>query len=348
MSTTLNERKKQILFAIINDYITSATPVASKTISKKYKIELSSATIRSVMADLEEMGFLYHPHTSSGRIPTHSAFKYFAESMIQVKNLSFKDRELIEKQCIPDVKNFPQIMKETSKLLSNISNYAGIVLSPKNEKTVFKHIHFIKLREKRLLAVLVTKRGIVQNKIVELHEDIDQAELDRIHNYLNSLLGGLTLDQVKQKILKEMKKEKNQYDKLLSRAINLGLNAIDSSESENKGEIFVEGESNLLDQPEFSDMTKLKNVLKTLERKALLMEILEKTLYADGIQIFIGAEVIHPELKDLSLITSRYAGEDGLLGTIGVIGPTRMNYKKIIPLVDYTAKFLSKLLAEKD
>lgn len=344
MSDNLNERKRQILFAIINDYITTATPVASKTISNKYNLDLSPATIRAVMADLEEMGLLYHPHTSAGRIPTNIGFKYYADSFIQVKNPSEKDKEFIEKKFRGDLKHFEDIIKDTSKILSNISNYTGIILAPKKTKTVFKHIHFIKLRGQRLLAVLVSKRGIVQNKIIETEENIEQHELDTIHNYLNSILSDLTIEEVKKKILKEMQKEKVKYDKLLSKAIKLGYKTL--ALSTESSELFVDGESNLLDQPEFSDANKLKTILKALERKTLLMELLEKTLQAGGIQIFIGVEVVHPELKDISLITSRYIGEDGVLGTLGVIGPTRMNYSKIIPLVDYTAKFLSKLLGE--
>jgi len=342
MTQTLNERKKEILFAVINDYITTAIPVASKTISRKYRIELSSATIRSVMADLEEMGFLYHPHTSAGRIPTKSGFKFFVESLIQVKNLSDKDKNMIERRYAQDAINLSEIMKDTSKILSSISNYAGIVLTPSKTRTILKKISFIKLRGNRLLAVLVSKRGIVQNKIVEIDEVVEEHELEQIHNYLNSILSNLSIEELKEKILKEMQKEKNKCDKLLSKAIKLGYKTL--SLTSGSSELYIEGESNLVDQPEFSDSQKIKAILKTLERKTLLVEILEKTLSAEGIQIFIGAEVTHPELNDLSLITSRYVGEDGVIGTLGVIGPTRMDYQKIIPLVDYTAKFLTKLL----
>lgn len=344
MKNSLDERKKQILFAIINDYITTASPVGSKTISKRYSIELSSATIRAVMADLEEMGLLYHPHTSAGRIPTKSGFKYYVDTMLQVKNLSDKEKEAIKKRCLEDYRHVGDIMKQTSKILSNISSYAGLVLAPKKTKTIFKHIHFIKLRARRVLAVLVSKKGIVQNKIIELEDDIAQSELDKIHNYLNSELEGLSLEKVREKIIEEMKAEKSRYDKVLSRALKLGQKTF--AQAGEDSEVFVEGEMNLIDHPEFADTAKLKSILRTLEHKTLLMEILEKTLEADGIQIFIGAEVIHPDLKDLSLITSRYIGENDVLGTLGIIGPTRMNYPKIIPLVDYTAKFISKLLAE--
>jgi len=344
MTSSLNERKRQILLAVINDYITTATPVASRTISKKYKIELSPATIRSVMADLEDMGLLYHPHTSAGRVPTKTGFKFYVDSLIQVKNLSEREKAEIESKCTKESKQIEDVMKETSKILSNTSNYAGIVLAPKKTQTIFKHIHFIKLRDRRLLAVLVTKRGIVHNKIIEMDENIEQAELDRIHNHLNALLKDIPLSKVKNKILKEMQKEKVKYDKLLSTAFNLGYESI--FVPEDSQDLFLDGEVNLFEQPEFSDTKKLKSILKALERKTLLVEMLEKTLAADGIQIFVGAEVIDPGLKDISIITSRFTGESGLLGTIGIIGPTRMNYPKVIPLVDYTAKFLTKLLKE--
>jgi len=344
MTQSLNERKRQILFAVINDYITTATPVGSKKISGKYKIDLSPATIRSVMADLEEMGLLTHPHTSAGRIPTKTAFKFYVDSLIQVKNLSDTDKQTIEKRCADDAKNMGNLMQETSKILSNITNYAGIVLAPKRKQTVFKHLHFIKLKESRLLAVLVTRHGIIQNKIIEIDGPIADEELNKIHNYLNETLHNLTLEQVRVKILKEMKKEKVRYDKVFSRAINLGEKAL--SITDDPADLIIEGESNLVDQPEFSDMKKLKNILKALEMKTMIVEMLERTLSAEGIQIFVGAETIHPELTDVSIITSRYKTEEGVLGTLGVIGPTRMNYGKVIPLVDYTAKFLTKLLKE--
>jgi heat-inducible transcriptional repressor len=344
MGLSFNERMRQILFAIIDNYIMTANPVASNTISKKYNISLSSATIRSVMADLEKMGLLYHPHTSAGRIPTKDGFKYFAESLVQIKNISVRERELIEKRFLPDSQQGEDLIKEASKLLSNISNYAGLVLSPKKSKVQLKHINYIKLSDRKLLAVLVSKRGVVQNRIVEIDDDIDSSELEQINNYLNTMITNLTLEQVKEKILNEMKQEKTKYDKLLSKAIKIGYKTLDVPQEPD--ELIIEGEANLIDHPEFKDSKKIKNILKTLERKTMLMELLEGTLNAEGIQIFIGAEVIHPELKDLSIITSRFAGEDGVLGTIGVIGPTRMNYPKIIPLVDYTAKFLSKLFIE--
>ena len=345
MTSSLNERKRQILFAVINDYITSALPVGSKTIFENYKLELSPATIRSVMADLEEMGLLFHPHTSAGRVPTPEGFKYYAESFLQIKGVTSADKKVIEQRFRKQKEHIENIMKETSNILSSISSYAGIVLAPDKPKSIFKHLHFIKLREKRLLAVLVTKSGMIQNKIIETDEDISQDELDKIHNYLNSVMHGLSLRKVKENILKEMQKDKNSYDRLVAKAISLGHQAVESMDAE-EPLIFLDGEANLLDQPEFSDTTKIKSVLKALQRKTLLVELLEKTASAEGIQIFIGTEAGHPEMKDLSIISSRYVSDDGVLGILGIIGPTRMNYPKVIPLVDFTAKFISKLLTD--
>ena len=340
MHDNLNERSKHILEAIIEDYIHTAEPVGSRTITRRHGVSLSPATVRNVMADLEEMGFLVSPHTSAGRIPTDKAYRFYVDSLLGLPRIAREEREEIRKRCSLTGRDIGEVLKETSRMLSSISHYMGIVVAPRFTANVFRHIEFVKLGGRRVLAILVSQNGTVQNKLIETDEEFHFAELTRMSNYLNDLLEGLTIAQVKNRILEEMHKDKTRYDALLSRALKLSQQTLEETDSE----VFIEGQANFLEQPEFADVARMKEIFRAFEEKGQLLALLERSLAAEGVQIFIGSESHLNRMAGMSLVTSTYVTGKNTLGVLGVIGPTRMGYAKVIPIVDYTAKLVSRLL----
>ena len=339
-SLQFSERTRRILHDLIDEYIHTGSPVGSQTLARK-GIDLSPATLRNIMAELEEMGYLFQPHVSAGRVPTEKALRFYVDSILEVRILTRAEREIIQQQYRYTEMELTALLKDTSQILSSISRNISVVVIPKFIYTVFKLMEFISVSRNRVLVIFVSQSGVVQNKIVEVEEDIPQAELDKYARYLNELLKGLTLQEVKQKIVEEMQKEKNRYDLLLSKALSLSTKALEIDE---QAEIYVDGKLNLLEYPEFSEVKKMKRILQTIEEKERLLKLLNKAIEAQGVQIFIGSENELQEMEGCSFITSTYSRENHVLGALGVIGPTRMDYERIIPIVDYTAKIVSKML----
>jgi len=344
MGDLLHERDKQILQSLIDEYILTAEPVGSRRISKKYHLDLSSATIRNVMADLEEMGFLHQPHTSAGRIPTDRGFRFYVDSILEIRELTRSEKEYIRKKYEISTMDISDVMKETSKALSKFSQSISIIVAPKFTSTVLRHLEFLKINENRVLVIFVSQSGIVQNKIIEVEEDISQDDLYQYSNYLNEMFAGLSLEEVKEKLIEEMTKEKAMYDELLSKALKLGEQALYGEE---EAEVYIEGKINIFNYPEFVEIEKMRALFKAFEEKSKIVKLLNKSLVAKGVQIFIGSENQLQELQDCALITSSFSRGKQVLGTLGVIGPMRINYCKIIPVVDYTAKLIGKILEMK-
>jgi heat-inducible transcriptional repressor len=340
MQEHLSERSRQILEAIVEDYIVTAEPIGSRTITRRHGLSLSPATVRNVMADLEEMGFLVSPHTSAGRVPTDKAYRFYVDSLVGVNRIAREEREEIRKSCSLTGRDVGEVLKETSKMLSSVSHYMGIVMGPRFTANVFRQMEFVKLSGKKILAILVSQSGSVQNKIIETDEELNVADLTRMANYLNDILKGLTIAQVKKRILEEMHEEKIKYDALLARALELSRQTLEGTDAE----VFIEGQANILEQPEFADVTKMKEIIRAFEEKGQLLALLERCMAAEGVQIFIGSESHLNRMSGMSLVTATYVTGKDTLGILGVIGPTRMGYAKIIPIVDYTAKQVSRLL----
>jgi heat-inducible transcriptional repressor len=340
MQEHLSERSRHILEAIIEDYIISAEPVGSRTLSRRHGLSLSPASVRNVMADLEEMGFLTSPHTSAGRVPTEKAYRFYVDSLVGSSRIAREEREEIRKRCSLTGRDIGEVLKETSRMLSSISHYMGIVVAPRFTANVFRHIEFLKLGGKRLLAIFVSQSGTVQNKIIETDKELQFADLTRMSNYLDDLLKGLTIMQVKNRILEEMQEEKIRYDALLARALKLSQQTLEGTDAE----VFIEGQANILEQPEFADVAKMKEIIRAFEEKGQLLALLERSMAAEGVQIFIGSESHLNRMTGMSLVTSTYMTGKNTLGILGVIGPTRMGYAKVIPIVDYTARQVSRLL----
>jgi len=340
MLDDLNERSKQILEAIIEDYIITAEPVGSRTITRRHSFALSPATVRNVMSDLEEMGFLASPHTSAGRVPTDKAYRFYVDSLLAVRQVSRSERDEIRRRCRINGRDIGSVLRDTSKMLSYISHYMGVVVAPRFTAAVLRQIEFVQLSGRRILVILVAQSGTVQNKIIESDEDISADDLIRMTNYLNGLLQGLTIAQIKSRIVEEMENEKTRYDHLMAKALELSQQTVGDADSE----IFLEGRVNIMDVPEFADIGRMKEIFRAFEEKNQLVNLLNRCMDADGINIFIGSESRVSQMSDISLITSTYRTGRNSIGVLGVIGPTRMGYAKVIPIVDYTARLVSRLL----
>jgi heat-inducible transcriptional repressor len=342
--TMLDERTKKILYAVVENYINFPDPVGSRTVAKSYSFGLSPATIRNVMADLEEMGFLLQPHTSAGRVPTDMGYRFYVESLVAESAFLHKEplRELYKRlETLRD--NIDILFSETTKTISTLSHYLGIAMSPKPEVTTLKKIEILKYKDDKIAAILFTDKGMIKNKVISLGAEITQKDLNRIAGYLNSEFSGHTFDEIRQKVVQEMSKEKIMCDRLISRALKICQEAFCFL----YGDLFVSGLSEVLDLPDFTDLKKIKELSRAIEDKHTIIKLLDKLSELDGVQIIIGSENSMDEMKKFSIVVSACKEGDRPIGVVGIIGPTRMNYSKAIYIVDNTAKFITRMLAER-
>lgn len=345
MPDELSQRAKLILASVVAQYIATAEPVGSRTISKQENIDVSPATIRNVMVDLEEMGYLSQPHVSAGRVPTTDGLRFYVDSILELGELDERAQEMIRLQLRDKpVHDLSEIFKATGRALSTISRQASLVAAPSPEQEVFRHMEFVLLAPGLILVVLVSKAGGVQNRVIQAEEELAQEDLDKFTRYLNELLADLTLSQVKRKVAEEMAQEKNRFDQVLSQALKLGQQAVDTRL---EGDLYIEGQTNLMGQPEFRDMARLRGIFRAFEEKSTLLRLLDKAMTAGGVQLFIGSESELAELEGLSVVTSSYGEDNQAMGALGVIGPTRMDYSKVIPMVEFTARLVSRILDQR-
>jgi heat-inducible transcriptional repressor len=335
----LDEREREVLRAIIQEYITTGGPVGSSQLAKRAEFDVSSATMRNVMADLEELGLLEKPHTSAGRVPTERGFRFYVDTMVKLRDPAPKERELIEQGLISD-SGVDATIQEASKVLHELSRHAGVVVTPRPGATVFQRIEFLRLREDRVLAILVTQTGQVQNKALTVDFPVTTEELTRAANYLTELLARVPLEEARSRIQTEMERERALYDALENKALKLGYAAT----AEPAGErVVIEGTNSFLDAPEFADVDRMKALFRALEEKSRLLALLDRVERANEMRIFIGRESEFAS-ADVSVVASPYGTEGQVLGTVGVIGPTRMNYQRVVGLVNFTANVLSRLI----
>lgn len=339
----LTDRQREVLRAIIQDYILSAEPVGSRSVARKYGFRMSPATIRNIMADLADLGYLVQPHTSAGRVPTDLGYRFYVDSLIERWSLTRAEENLIERRFHPVCGKGEDPMREVTKLLSGLSRSVGVVLAPRVDQLAIKRIEFVHLSAERILVIPITKSGQVHHRVVTLDEVISQDELNKIAKLLNSLVEGMPLSRVRQFLIEKMAEEKAMYDALLRRALEVGHK---SFVGPTEGEVYIDGTANMMRQPEFADIERMRLIFVAFEEKSKLVKILDQCLVEEGLTTIIGSENILREWQRLSLVTAPYWCGDDLLGTLGVIGPTRMEYGKIIPLVDFTAKLLSQYLTE--
>ena len=343
-SPDLDLRSGEILQQVVRVFITLGEPVGSRTLSKTNPKGLSPATIRNIMADLEEMGYLYQPHTSAGRVPTDKGYRFYVSTLIEGTALTFSEREAVTALLKRTEGDVGSLVQQTSRLLSDMTDMVSFVIGPDFRQTVLCHIDFVRLAPRKILVVLVSQTGQVINRVTELVEAIDGEELKRCARYLEDEFQGFTLVEAREYLLARMREMRERYDRLVANALTLGQAAF--AVDITPAEVYLEGTSRMLSKPEFrSDIERAQQLLSMLEEKSRLVEILSACLEGGGLQIVIGSEAHVPDLKGISLIGARYGFGDRDLGSIGIMGPTRMEYAKFISLVDYIARSLSEAIS---
>jgi len=337
----LNERAQILLKTLVERYIHEGQPVGSRSLSKFSGLDLSPATIRNVMSDLEEMGLVTSPHTSAGRIPTPQGYRLFVDKLLVVETLDQVAINHLEDQLHPD--NPSRLINAASNLLSELTHFAGIVVTPKRTGAVFRYIEFMALTEKRILLIIVTPEGDVQNRIIFTDIAYSQSDLIEAGNFINQNYAGCTLDEIRGRLSTELKQLTNDMTTLMNAAIEAGGDAI----NENSETVVLAGERKLINFHDVSDnLVNLKKLFELFERKTKLLQLLELSRQAQGVKLFIGGESDIASLEEFSVVTAPYEMEGEIVGTVGVIGPIRMSYERVIPIVDITAKLLSNGLSQ--
>jgi len=336
----LDQRARILLKTLVERYIAEGEPVGSRALSKYSGLDLSPATVRNVMADLEEMGFIASPHTSAGRVPTARGYRLFVDTLLTIKPLDQVELEQLEDQLLQE---HPQnALNAASQLLSELTHFAGVVIAQRRTAPAFRHIEFLSLSEKRVLLIIVTPDGDVQNRILVTEKSYSQSELTTAANFLNQNYAGLTFDEIRCRLQDELKQLRQDMTDLMTAALNAGDKAL----AESADSYVISGERNLLDSEDLaSNMARLRELFELFEQKTTLMQILDLSIRAQGVQIFIGGESGIAPLDECSVITAPYEVEGKVVGTVGVIGPTRMAYERVIPIVDITAKLLTSALS---
>ncbi len=335
----LSHRAKQILYAVISEFVASGQPVGSRTISKKAGIDLSPASIRNVLADLEDLGFLAQPHTSAGRVPTDKAFRLFIDALMRVQQLSADEYARIRAHL--EAIEPSQVMRETGKLLSDLTGTAAVVVAPRAVSLTLRTLRFMTIGQGELLAVLVMNDGTVQNRF--LRAQIDEGELLRVHNLLDEVIEGRTLRELRDLFARRLTTERVQADSLRRRAFELGEAALSGVSSEAPGDLVIEGQARLFEQPEFNSSEGMKQIMSVLDARERLIELLDATMAAGGAGVVVGSEAGDLGGGQLSIVSAPYTDHGVRAGAVGVIGPTRMDYPKVVPLVSATANAVSAL-----
>jgi len=345
----LDKRDQEILEAIVKAFIETGEPVGSRTVSRLNREGLSAATIRNVMADLEERNLLAQPHASAGRIPTDLGYRVYVDALARNRRLPAADERLIESSLHEGVGDANELFSNVSKVLSRLSRQMGVVVSPHIAKIRLRDIEFVRLAPRRVLVILVAASGGLHNKVVEIEEDLDQERLDQIGRYLTHEFKSHTLPEIRDRILELMGQEKALYDDLLRDALKLGRAGLDiDSQIESAGaDLFVDGTANLLSESDFASLERLRGLFRTFEEKHELLRVLNRCLEqeAKGVRVIIGSENPNPEMSDCALVATGYGMEGQTLGTLGIIGPTRMEYARAIALVDSVARLFSHALS---
>jgi heat-inducible transcriptional repressor len=338
MTVMLDERARLLLKTLIERYIADGEPVGSRSLAKISGLELSAATIRNVMADLEEMGFVASPHTSAGRVPTPRGYRLFVDTLLTVRPLEQQQTELIQGQL--RIADPQRAIQSAAQVLSNLSSFAGVVLTPRRS-SAFRQVEFVRLSDKRLLLIIVTPEGDVQNRILLTDHPYTQSQLVEAANFLNQHFAGLSFDEARSRLHGELSELRREITQLMEAAVQAGSQAAQESDP-----IVISGEHNLLGVNELAaDLAKLRSLFDLFEHKTRLMQLLEVTGRAHGVQIFIGGESASVPLEEMSVVVAPYEVDGKVVGTLGVIGPTRMAYERVIPIVDITARLLSSALS---
>jgi heat-inducible transcriptional repressor len=340
---TLENRKRKLLQAVIYQFVRTAKPVGSQVIVDKYNFGLSSATVRNLLSDLEKEGYLTHPHTSAGRIPTDKGYRFYVDSLLEIQTMAAAEEERIRKEYSARTKEMADLMISTSHMLSAMSHYTGMVLSPRLDTTLLRRLQLISIGGNQILVVIVSQTGLIRHRVVNLNRAITPDRLASISNILNERLKGLPLSEVRTQILDHIDAAEQEQTEGYSIAKELARQAFDLGHPEQ--ELYVDGKENIIDFPDFNDYNQLSTLLRVVEEKNLLTSILEKEIQKNGgLSVKIGSENKRPELRGVSLVSSTYKMGDDAVGVLGIMGPRRMEYARMMALVEGVARIVNKML----
>lgn len=340
--TDLVARRNKILEEVIDSYISTATPVGSFTISKRFKAGFSPATIRNIMSELEELGYIMHPHTSAGRVPTVKGYRYYVDALMQLKRLTEEEREFIERALSQNLDELEDAVKRVARLISTLTGQASLISFPRAKKRTFKRIELIRTSHTKIYALLFTAQGIVRHAIFELQENIEENELSRLSRFLNDELSGLQLSEIRDHLLRRILSENDPFYHLFKQAIDI-LNRSRLLE-ENDEKILLDGTHYIVEQPEFRDTEKVKAILKAFEEEDEILNIMDEDIDEDKVKVHIGSENPYEDIRECSIVISNYKIGGKNIGGIGVVGPTRMDYSKAVSVVEYVGQIFSRLL----
>ncbi|WP_290651506.1 heat-inducible transcriptional repressor HrcA [Aquisalimonas sp.] len=339
----LNERARHLLRVVVRRYIRDGQPLGSRTLTREAGLDVSPATIRNVMADLEELGYVRSPHTSAGRIPTDKGYRFFVDTLLSAQSLNVHTLHVTELR-LPSGQSPDALVDSASNLLSGLTRLAGVVTLPRHVTRSLRHVEFLPLSDRRVLAILVYNEQDVENRIVHTDRDYSHNELQQVANFLNAEFAGQGVDTVRSELLKSMESDKERMNALMASVIELGGKVFNDQSDGDSEDYVVAGQTNLMEFEELSNVEKLRSLFQAFTEKRDILHILDQCLAADGVQIFIGEESGYHVFDGCSLVTSPYSAEGEVLGVLGVIGPTRMEYDRVIPIVDMTAKLLGAAL----
>lgn len=341
---TVNERAQHFLKVLIERYIRDGEPIGSRTLARDSGLHLSPATIRNVLADLEELGLIISPHTSAGRVPTVPGYRMFVDSLITLKPLEIDEVARIERNFTAESES-KTLVETTSKLLSGLTRMAGIVMVPRRETIHFRQIEFLPLSGRQVLTILVTSEGEVHNCIINTRRNYTEAELIQSANLLSENYAGQGLEEMRRSLLKDLQETRDSMNRLMARALEMAEQVIDTAKEKN--DFILAGQTNLMDFNELANMESLRRLFDSFTEKHELLHLLDESMRAEGVQLFIGEETGKGPLDQCSLVTAPYEVNDNVMGVLGVIGPTRMAYDRVIPIVDITAKLLGAALKQR-
>ena len=342
MPTMLSERAQILLKTLVERYISEGQPLSSRALSRYSGLDLSPASIRNIMADLEDLGFVASPHTSAGRVPTARGYRFFVDTLLTVRPLDRVEIDQLEGQL--QVENTQRMVHSASHILSDLTRFAGVVIAPRRRSVSFRHIDFLPLSEKRVLLIIVTPEGDVQNRIMLTEKVYKASELTQAANFLNQNYAGLGFDEIKERLREELRQLRDDMTQLLTRAVEASSDAVAGPAEE----YVLSGERNLLHVQDLSsNMASLRRLFDLLEQRTSLLQLLEMGSRAHGVQIYIGGESGLVPLDECSVVTAPYEVDGQVVGTVGVIGPTRMAYERVIPIVEITARLLSSAMSQR-
>jgi len=337
------ERHAEVLRAIIREHILTGEPVGSQTVSRAPRLKLSAASVRNIMGELENWGYLNQPHPSAGRVPTDRAYRLYVDRLLPRPRLVASDAESIDRALLSSHQEIPDLLGEASRQLSQISNQVGLVLAPDLARIIVEHLEFVRLDERRVIAILVARTGVVHHRMLRVDRAMEQDELDRIGRYLSAEFGGHTLPQMRELLRLRLSEERATYDRLMAQSLDLGRRAVEGDEI--VADLLVEGVSNLIGPPEFADLDVIRSLFRTLEEKRTLIDLLSRVLSGEGVQVVIGEENRSSDLSSCAIVASPYGAGGHVRGTVGIVGPKRMAYPRAIALVDYLARALTRALS---